>query len=173
MVRRFFSWLLVCAFLLLPGVCLAADFQIVSFELDPLTVITSQGSVDSVLASVEVRNLDSGSKNAVVELDVVNTDGLQMVLPLPSAMKSVGSSVVLFDDSAPDNLFFDVDSSWDPGNYAVYARVYDTSVPRNLHASTVKYLTVGSERERVPELGFFLVPLVAFSVLAVLFYRGH
>lgn len=151
------------------------DFQVVSFEITPSTVIVTDVLVETVVAFVEVRNLRSGAENAVVELDVVKSDGSQMVLPLPSASKPVDSTIVEFSGGAPDNMLFDVDSSWEPGNYAVHARVYDTVAPRKLHASSVQYLTVGYENDeqRVPELGLVLLPLIAFSVLAVLFYRKN
>jgi hypothetical protein len=151
----------------------ACELQVVSLEISPSGVFVAEGSPENVGAVVMARNLSGETVPCTVEITVEDEYGNPMPIGTLSATASVGAVPVLFDSSAPANLFFSVDDSWPPANYAVYAKAYDAG--GNLQDAKVKYLNVSVKKAAitVPELGLLLLPLIAFSVIAAIFFSAR
>jgi len=108
----------------------------------------------------------SGVKAAVVELEVIDSDGVTVVGPLRSAAKDIAVLPVTFDEL--DSLTFDIDNSWSNGNYIVYARVFNSPEDKLL-VSASRVITVGREKKTgIPETSLLLIPMLLAVVLFVL-----
>ncbi len=142
------------------------DFHIASFDILPNSVFVESGFSEVVEATVTVSNWGV-SDFATVELDVINPEGVSKITK-STLPKAVGSSPVVFGPTPPDNLFFNVNSDWEPGRYALYARVYDASGV--LHdSSSVKYLTVALVKPApVPDFNILILPLLLAFVVFIL-----
>ncbi len=152
-----------------------AEFQIVSFnlvndsgELVSLISVEEGGSVP-VSAVVTIRNIGADPGDVVVEIVVKDIKGNPMlVVPVTD------SSLDLSGGNSVEHIFVinvpaDFDSSREPDVYTFYANVGDGSPP--LNDQKLKTLTLAITKPApVPELDFVFIPLLALSVLTVLFF---
>lgn len=140
-------------------------FQIVSFELQPNVSIMEDSGREQVNAVAKVEN-NGGDADARVEITVESLKGVTKAGPLNATKFVPGDSIMQFDET--DGLFFEVDGTWEMGNYKVYANVYDKE--DTLYDQVMRVLTVAVKRTPVPEISLLLLPLIAFSILAIIFF---
>ena len=146
------------------------QLQIVSFKIEPSSIVLEAGTPKEVEAVVKVRNIGGGGViSTKVELEVIDSEGNSGPIDLiESNVKNVGPLPEEF------SLSFEVNDLWVDNIYAVYAKAYDTEAPPNLHDSKIKYLTVALKGATpVPELNLLLLPLLAISVLFILSRKKH
>lgn len=135
-------------------------FVITSFKLDQ-DFVRLQPAVNPVKAIVVVRN-DGAGGTADVKISVLGK-GEQGVNSASIAAGGISDP--------PIEISFDV-TGWDSGNYCVTAEVQRDGVTED--STTCRTLTVFAQRPvPTPELNELLLPLIALSVLALLFFSGR
>ena len=162
--------MLSAMFALLLCASVFADFQVSSFEIDHSKVFVASGSSEPVVATVSVRNLGSNAGNARLEVIAKDDDGTAMLtqIVLINNLAAGGTRAL----GAADGLVFAIPGAWEAGNYTFYASVYDAS-DNFLDGQKIRILTLQIDKPAViPEFQAILLPLVAFSVLALLFFSG-
>ena len=173
-MKKVYFLLLIFTLLFAGSAFAAAKFQIVSFdlfddtsELISLPVAVDAGSSVDVTAVVTIRNIGDAAGNAVVNVIIKNMKGDEMVLTPP--LSSWTSTNLASDDRDNHSFVVDVPGSWGAGLYSFYANVNDGAPP--LHDQELKTLTLAITKPNpIPELDFVFIPLLALSVLAVLFF---
>ena len=150
--------------LLLCGTALAS-FQVFSFDLDTSKVFVAPTASAPVTATVSVRNLGTVPGNPTLSVVVKNADGVEMDTESVLIPNLAGGSI------SEQTLVFYVFGSWGPGNYTFYASVYDAG--GLLDGQKMRVLTLQIDKPApIPEFEASLLPLIAFSVLALLFFAG-
>jgi hypothetical protein len=163
---------LLCA-LALPVLFLSAgafaDFQISSFELDPSGISLAPGSTGPVIGTVSIRNLGSSAANARLEVIAKDEQGTaKLTKTIAINGLAPGATRTL---NAADRLSFDISGDWGAGNYTFFASVYDSD--NNPNGQKIRVLTLQINKPApIPEFEAFMLPLVAFSALALLFLSG-
>ena len=120
-----------------------------------------------VSALIEVVNNGGGSEDAVVDIVVKDIFGVSIATNAVAVTQSVDSlTPVLF------TIPFTVGSDWVPANYEVIATASKVAavVPDSKDTEYLNVLAVS--KTAVPELDLIFITLLAFSVLAVLFFTG-
>ncbi len=134
----------------------AVDFYIVSITLSPETIEEGSAAVD---VDVTVRN-QGDAADGYLQL---TAPSLSLTQQSPSL-----SGEYTFAFSAIDI------SSWESGNYAFVAKACTDDGCTNVQSQVTKTLTIKpKKRQPVPELNELLLPLIALSVLALLFFSGR
>ncbi len=143
-----------------------AEFQIFSFDLsDTFVSVGPAGSVN-VDVDVVIRNIGDTDGSTTVGLVVKDSAGVQKFIA-----SSLSSIPVAVGNTDNHNFTVNVQGNWGPGLYFFYPTVGD-GIP-SLHAQKFKTLTLFiSKPPPVPEFSVLLLPLIAFSVLAFLFFSG-
>lgn len=142
-----------------------SNFRILSFEIVPSTVIFEGLGSEAVEPVVRVTNWEDAG-DATVRIEVLDLAGATLVDPaLTAHTENIASDGV--EEFSSGDVSFVVLSDWGPGVYAVYAYVYDSGGV--LHDSSIRHLNVGFAKSPIPENNPLLLPLVAFSVLVVIF----
>lgn len=147
-----------------------AGFQVSSFELDKSKVLVAPGSSAPVVATVSVRNLGSIADDARLEViakDDKGTAKLTQIVQInglaAGATRTLGSA---------EGLSFNISGNWEPVNYTFYASVYDSS-DNSLDGQKIRVLTLQIDKPApIPEFEAIMLPLIAFSALALLFLSG-
>ena len=103
--------------------------------------------------------------DAVTSLPTTISDAVGISKPIDSAGTGVWDSTILADFSTSLNL-----STLPSGSYQLVVKAYDITEVDPLDIESV-FFTV-AQPAAVPELDFVFIPLLALSVLAVLFFAG-
>ena len=142
-----------------------SNFGILSFEIVPSTVIFDAPGFETVEPVVRVTNWEDAGP-ATVRIEVIDSAGATVVDPaLTMHTENIASGGI--EEFSSGDVSFVVLSDWGSGLYTVYVYVYDSGGV--LHDTSIRHLNVGFDNSPIPESSLLLLPLVAFSVLAVIF----
>ncbi len=174
-MKKVYFLLFVLTLLFAGSAFAAAEFQIVLFDLVDadtgesisLVSVKAADSVD-VEAVVRIRNIGSDAGDET--LTIVIKDSKGVVLDTNTATSTNLNPLGSAGDSTDHTLTFTIPGSWEAGLYSFYATVYNNtdglSDGQELKTLTLVLITPPP----VPELDFVFIPLLALSVLAVLFF---
>jgi len=130
------------------------QFQIVSFAIDPSSATLDPPT--DMAVDIEVRNLGANPDTAVVIMEIKKLNGDPYIPPTIVNLPGLGTGIASYSFTVDD-------TAWEKGTYVVYASVEDTG--GTLHDAAIRSFAVKDSFVPVPELGLFLVPLIAFAVL--------
>ncbi len=175
-MKKVYFLLFVLTLLFAGSAFAAAEFQIVLFDLVDadtgesisLVSVKAADSVD-VEAVVRIRNIGSDAGDETLTIVVKNDQGVS-IPPSKSAPSTNLNPLDSAGDSTDHTLTFTIPGTWKAGLYSFYATVYNDTDGLS-DGQELKTLTlVIIKPPPVPELDFVFIPLLALSVLAVLFF---
>ncbi len=142
------------------------SLRITAFSAEPLQ-LTSGDNFTSV--SVKVKNVEAGSITPGVKVEVLDPLSAEPIAGATDLTKSCGS-LAYGKECTLDFSELDI-SALPVGAYTLIASAFDQTTGQ-LHHTEELYFSV-TRPVSIPELNELLLPLIAFSVLAVLFFAGR
>jgi len=146
------------------GTCAVATGSFLSVELDVQSKLLQEGGLFSTFTA-NVSNSKSFDKDGVLEVRLLNALDRSVIDSYTSPVTTIPASGNVAFTLQPQ---FSIDSL-PHGNYIIAADIRDTELPPNMHDSESVRFTVIPFRESfdVPELPFFIVPLLLLSILFI------
>jgi len=168
--------ILLFALLLAGSAWAAGDLKITKLVADPLAIVSGTANFDTL--EVNVFNSGSNLVTSKITLEVLDAaTGLSQspALIITGLSKSIVSNETEGWNSTIPNDLISLDISSIPaGSYQLVVEAYEVKVsePDVLHDTESVFFTV-KKPPAVPELDFVLIPLLALSVLTVVFFSDR